>query len=174
LNPHGREISPNRGNHEVRLAGFCPCVHAVRALSFGCDRVFLWLKRRILSTAAGSPVSLRWGAQNEHPGRAPACRVRLPEVAALLASLPHEPNRVSCHWKAVAIWVPGSRGSALLPPTDRATCNLGRFLAPPARAASTCSDGSLGSSSCPGASIVVATTAKKLHLSRAGTPHMPN
>jgi hypothetical protein len=45
-------------------------------------------------TDAGSPVSLRWGAQNEHPGRAPACRVRLPEVAALLVDLPHMPKVV--------------------------------------------------------------------------------
>jgi hypothetical protein len=48
LNPHGREISPDRGNHKVRVAGFCPCVHAIRVVPLGCDRVFLWLKRRTL------------------------------------------------------------------------------------------------------------------------------
>ena len=45
-----------------------------------------------------------------------------------------EPDRVSCHREAVATWAPGSTGSALLPPADRATCHLGHFLAQSATA----------------------------------------
>jgi hypothetical protein len=55
--------------------------------------------------------------------RAPAHQVSFTTTAAC------EPDRVSCHQEAAETWAAGSRGSGLLPPADRATCNLGQLLA---------------------------------------------
>jgi hypothetical protein len=83
-------------------------------------------------------------------------------IALVATGRPVRPGR-----RVVRIGLVATDGSCCLQPgtLSRAIC----YCPPPARAASTYSDGSPGRSSCPGASIMVATTAKKLHLSRAGT-----
>jgi hypothetical protein len=74
-------------------------------------------------------------------------------IALVATGRPVRPGR-----RVVRIGLVATDGSCCLQPgtLSRAIC----YCPPPARAASTYSDGSPGRSSCPGASIMVATTAK--------------